>query len=166
MGRFFNGALSKSRLVPVRSLIWKHRGYSTIDEKETQKFNDLSEHWWSPGGPLQLLHAMNPIRLEYIQRQVKQHYRREDGSSLKGLGILDIGCGGGILSEPLCRLGAKVTGIDAAEQNVRIAKKHAALDPSLSGTSLSYLHTTTGRRLGWAYPVQHKGTRSCIHMSG
>ena len=101
---------------------------STIDRSEVEQFSRLAERWWDERGPMAMLHKFNPVRLAYIRDQVSTHYGRDPKrlSCLNGLRILDIGCGGGILSEPLARLGAQVVGADPSEANIAVAKKHAA----------------------------------------
>lgn len=100
---------------------------STIDTDEIAKFAAMAEQWWDPTGKFKPLHQLNPVRLGYIREKAIAHFGR-DGSRrrpLEGLSVLDIGCGGGLLCEPLTRLGAKVTGIDAGEKNIAIARLHA-----------------------------------------
>ena len=100
---------------------------SSINENEVRKFNVLAEEWWDPKGKFKPLHQMNPIRLDYINSQIMLEFDRDLSTPLpfEGLTILDIGCGGGLLTEPMARLGAKVHGIDVAEKNIAIAKEHA-----------------------------------------
>ena len=100
---------------------------STINKEEIQKFSKLADEWWDANGKFKPLHMFNPIRIEYITDMVKQHFKIKDNKSnfLSGLNILDIGCGGGLISEPMARLGGEVTGIDASEKNVKIAKAHS-----------------------------------------
>jgi len=101
---------------------------TTINDDEVQKFGALAEEWWNPNGKFKPIHKFNPVRLAYIRDRVVSHFKR-DGSArrpFEGLRILDIGCGGGLLSEPMARLGAKVTGADAAERNIAVARIHAA----------------------------------------
>ena len=98
---------------------------STINKEEIQKFSDLAEEWWDVNGKFKPLHMFNPIRIEYITENIKQHFNIDNNNFLQKLNILDIGCGGGLISEPMARLGAKVTGIDASEKNIKIAKLHA-----------------------------------------
>ena len=98
---------------------------STINKEEIQKFSDLAEEWWDVKGKFKPLHMFNPIRIEYITENIKQHFNINNDNFLQKLNILDIGCGGGLISEPMARLGAKVTGIDASEKNIKIAKLHA-----------------------------------------
>ena len=98
---------------------------STINKEEIQKFSDLAEEWWDVNGKFKPLHMFNPIRIEYITENIKQHFNINNNNFLQKLNILDIGCGGGLISEPMARLGARVTGIDASEKNIKIAKLHA-----------------------------------------
>ena len=100
---------------------------TTINKEEIQKFSDLADQWWDVNGKFKPLHMFNPIRIEYITNNIKKHYgiKKDKDNYLNGLNILDIGCGGGLISEPMSRLGANVTGIDASEKNVKIAKLHA-----------------------------------------
>ena len=99
---------------------------STINKEEIQKFSDLAEEWWDVNGKFKPLHMFNPIRIEYITENIKQHFNINNNNNfLQKLNILDIGCGGGLISEPMARLGARVTGIDASEKNIKIAKLHA-----------------------------------------
>ena len=100
---------------------------TTINKEEIQKFSDLADEWWDVKGKFKPLHMFNPIRIEYITENIKQHYNIDctKNNYLKNLNILDIGCGGGLISEPMARLGGKVTGIDASEKNIRIAQLHA-----------------------------------------
>ena len=100
---------------------------STINKEEIQKFSKLADEWWDVNGKFKPLHMFNPTRIEYITEKIKIHYKLNNSKShyLNGLKILDIGCGGGLISEPMARLGAKVTGIDASEKNIKIAKLHS-----------------------------------------
>jgi 2-polyprenyl-6-hydroxyphenyl methylase/3-demethylubiquinone-9 3-methyltransferase len=100
---------------------------SSVDPGEIKRFERLASTWWEPEGPMRALHAMNPARLCWIRDQVVRHFARDprEISVLDGLAALDIGCGGGLLSEPLARLGAAVTGIDPAAENVAVARHHA-----------------------------------------
>src|ERR1043166_3017998 len=93
---------------------------STIDDAEVARFSALAEEWWDPRGKMAVLHKFNPVRLAYIRDAACKRFDRNARQldSLKDLRILDIGCGGGILSEPLARLGARVTGADPAEKNI------------------------------------------------
>ena len=99
---------------------------NTINYKEIEKFSKLSEEWWDPLGKFKPLHKFNPIRIKYIKQNIIKHFNIVNSENpLNKLSLLDIGCGGGLLSEPMCILGAKVTGIDAARKNINIAKIHA-----------------------------------------
>ena len=100
---------------------------TTINKEEIQKFSNLADEWWDVKGKFKPLHMFNPIRIEYITEKIKHHFEleRKKTNSLNGLKILDIGCGGGLISEPMARLGGSVTGIDASEKNIKVAKIHA-----------------------------------------
>tara|TARA_A100001011_G_scaffold149799_1_gene158070 strand:+ start:49 stop:774 length:726 start_codon:yes stop_codon:yes gene_type:complete len=100
---------------------------STINKDEIQKFSKLADEWWDVNGKFKPLHMFNPIRIEYILEQIIKHFKlnKESKNLLKNLEILDIGCGGGLISEPMARLGANVTGIDAGEKNIKIASLHS-----------------------------------------
>ena len=100
---------------------------TTINKEEIQKFSNLADEWWDVKGKFKPLHMFNPIRIEYILEKTKDYFnlKNKEINFLNGINILDIGCGGGLISEPLARLGAKVTGIDASEKNIKIAKIHA-----------------------------------------
>lgn len=111
---------------------------STVDSEEVARFNALAESWWDPQGKFRPLHKLNPTRLAYIRDQVAAHFGRDPvgPAPLSGLRVLDVGCGGGLLSEPLARLGGDVVGIDAGEENVRIAQSHA----EAGGLAIDYRH--------------------------
>jgi len=100
---------------------------TTINKEEIQKFSRLAEEWWDVNGKFKPLHMFNPIRIEYITDNIKKYFTitNDKANYLEGLNILDIGCGGGLISEPMARLGAKVTGIDASAKNISIAKIHS-----------------------------------------
>jgi 2-polyprenyl-6-hydroxyphenyl methylase/3-demethylubiquinone-9 3-methyltransferase len=100
---------------------------TTADAEEVARFEALAESWWDPTGPFRPLHKLNPVRLLYIRDRLAAHFGRaaEKPSPLADLRVLDVGCGGGILCEPLSRLGASVVGIDAAEGNIAVAALHA-----------------------------------------
>jgi 2-polyprenyl-6-hydroxyphenyl methylase/3-demethylubiquinone-9 3-methyltransferase len=102
---------------------------TTVDSAEVEQFSRLAAQWWDERGPMAMLHKFNPVRLSYIRDQVAAHFGRNPKQigCLSGLRILDIGCGGGILSEPLARLGAQVVGADPSEANIEVARKHAGL---------------------------------------
>jgi len=99
---------------------------NTINKKEIEKFSKIAEEWWSPNGKFKPLHKFNPIRIKYIKDNIIKNFQlNKKDEPLKNIDILDIGCGGGLLSEPMSRLGANVVGIDASEKNINIAKFHA-----------------------------------------
>jgi len=99
---------------------------STINYKEIEKFSKLAEEWWDPNGKFKPIHNFNPIRIQYIKEKVIEKFKLNlEKRPFANISLLDIGCGGGLLSEPMCRLGAKVTGIDASKKNIDIAKIHA-----------------------------------------
>lgn len=113
---------------------------TSVDPQEIEKFSAIAAEWWDPSGKFKPLHQLNPTRLGYIRDHAARHFGKNPLAEkpLKDLTVLDIGCGGGLLSEPLCRLGAEVTAIDAAEKNIKTASTHAAE----SGLAINYLHTT------------------------
>ncbi|CAM0912811.1 unnamed protein product [Alopecurus aequalis] len=115
---------------------------SSLNPAEVAKFAAIAETWWDSQGPFKPLHLMNPIRLSFIRSTLCRHFRRDPYSAkpLEGLKVIDVGCGGGILSEPLARMGATVTGIDAVDKNIKIAHIHAASDPTTA--SIEYCCTT------------------------
>ena len=113
---------------------------SSVDDAEIAKFQAMAAEWWDPAGKFKPLHMLNPVRLDYIVGQIAAEFSR-DGRSLRpfeGLRVLDIGCGGGLVAEPMARLGAAVTGADAAEGNIEVARIHAAQ----SGLDIDYRATT------------------------
>lgn len=113
---------------------------STVDPEEVARFAAMADDWWNPRGRMRPLHKFNPVRLAYIRDRTCDHFGRDPKAldCLRGLRILDVGCGGGILSEPLARLGAFVIGIDPAEENIAAARSHAAK----SGVAIDYRTTT------------------------
>jgi len=102
-------------------------GANTVDPAEIERFSRNAEEWWDPMGKFAPLHRINPVRIGYIRDRAATHWQRDQlsGNPFAGLTLLDIGCGGGLLSEPMARLGARVTGVDAAERNVATAAMHA-----------------------------------------
>lgn len=113
--------------------------HQTVDPEEIKKFEAIASQWWDENGKFKPLHRFNPIRIEYIVNTAIQHFGRAvDTKPLAGLTVLDIGCGGGLLSEALSRLGADVTGIDVSEKNIQVATLHA----KNSGVKVSY-HVST-----------------------
>lgn len=113
---------------------------STVDAAEVAKFEAMAAEWWDPKGKFKPLHMMNPVRLDYITSQIAAEFDRDltQPMPFKGLRLLDIGCGGGLLSEPMARLGATVVGADAAERNIPVAQVHA----EQSGLEIDYRFTT------------------------
>ena len=99
---------------------------NSINKKEIEKFSKIAEEWWDPNGKFKPLHNFNPIRIRYIKENIIKDFKiRSSDKPLKNIKLLDIGCGGGLLSEPMCRLGASVVGIDASKKNIEVAKFHA-----------------------------------------
>ena len=113
---------------------------TSIDSAEIERFSRYGATWWDPRGPMATLHKFNPVRVGYIRDQATDHFDRDAKKldCLKGLRILDIGCGGGILSEPLARLGAQMVGVDPSEENVAVASAHA----EESGVTVDYRAST------------------------
>lgn len=113
---------------------------TTVDAGEIAKFEAMAAEWWDVNGKFKPLHMLNPCRLDYITTQIAAEFDRDlkTREAFKGLRILDIGCGGGLLAEPMARLGAEVVGADAAERNIPVAKVHA----EQSGLDIDYRHTT------------------------
>jgi len=112
---------------------------NTLNPNEVEKFQAIANEWWDPQGKFKPLHQLNPTRLEYITRQIASTYNRdiEEQLPFKGLRLLDIGCGGGLLSEPMATLGAEVLGADAAPNNIQVAQLHA----QQTGLTIDYRHT-------------------------
>ncbi len=113
---------------------------TTVDPNEVAKFEAMAAEWWDPTGKFKPLHMMNPVRLDYITNQIAAEFGRDlvEVEPFKGLRLLDIGCGGGLLSEPMARLGAEVVGADAAAGNIPVAQVHA----EQMGLDIDYRHTT------------------------
>ncbi|GGL55526.1 bifunctional 2-polyprenyl-6-hydroxyphenol methylase/3-demethylubiquinol 3-O-methyltransferase UbiG [Wenxinia marina] len=122
----------------------------TVDDAEIAKFEAMAAEWWDPSGKFKPLHMLNPCRLDYITAQIAGHFARDLSSRLpfEGLRLLDIGCGGGLLCEPMARLGAEVVGVDAAPRNIPVAEIHAAQ----SGLAIDY-------RVGTAEALAATGER-------
>jgi 2-polyprenyl-6-hydroxyphenyl methylase/3-demethylubiquinone-9 3-methyltransferase len=112
----------------------------TVDPREVARFDRLARDWWDPKGPMQALHKLNPVRLQYIRDTACGRFGRDakNPRCLEGLTVLDVGCGGGVLSEPLARLGAMVAGLDPAATNIVVAKLHA----ERSGLTIDYRDET------------------------
>jgi 2-polyprenyl-6-hydroxyphenyl methylase/3-demethylubiquinone-9 3-methyltransferase len=113
---------------------------TTVDPGEVAKFEAMAAEWWDPDGKFKPLHMMNPVRLDYVCSQIAAEFHRDLSADrpFHGLRLLDIGCGGGLLCEPMARLGADVVGADAAARNIPVAQVHAAQ----SGLEIDYRHTT------------------------
>jgi 2-polyprenyl-6-hydroxyphenyl methylase/3-demethylubiquinone-9 3-methyltransferase len=113
---------------------------TTVDEAEVERFSRLAAEWWNPRGKFKPLHVFNPVRLGYLREWLLRHFGRDERARkpLTGLSIVDIGCGGGLLSEPLARLGASVTGIDPSQTNIGVARLHA----ESMGLAIDYRATT------------------------
>jgi len=113
---------------------------NTVDPSEIAKFEAMAAEWWDPKGKFKPLHMMNPVRLQYITDQIAAEFDRDvtEDAPFRGLRILGIGCGGGLLCEPMARLGATIVGADAAERNIPVARIHA----EQSGLDVDYRHTT------------------------
>ena len=113
---------------------------TTINKEEIQKFSRLADEWWDVNGKFKPLHMFNPTRIEYITENIKKKFKigKNKAYYLKGLNILDIGCGGGLISEPMSRLGANVTGIDASEKNIAVAKLHS----EKNGLKINYINAS------------------------
>lgn len=113
---------------------------STIDINEVQKFTAIAKEWWNPYGKFKPLHMLNPIRIQFIRDKIISHFniKSDDYSPLKGLTLLDVGCGGGLIAEPMARLGAKVTALDASSTNIDIAIEHS----KNAGLNINYVCNT------------------------
>ena len=117
-----------------------NKNNQTDDQQEINKFSEIASEWWDPNGKFAALHKFNPIRQEYLVDKIKNHFSILPNGSypFKKLTLLDVGCGGGLIAEPMTRLGAKVTGIDASEKNINVAKFHA----EQMNLKINYLCTT------------------------
>lgn len=111
---------------------------SSVDPAEVAKFSAIAAEWWDPSGKFAPLHKFNPVRLEFIRREAAARFGRSGLRPFEGLSLLDIGCGGGLLSEPMARLGFAVTGVDASERNIGTARAHAAQ----TGVAVNYRAAT------------------------
>ena len=109
---------------------------STVDQGEIDKFSAMADDWWDPDGKFKPLHQLNETRLKFIRQRSCHHFGRDDDrlDPFDGLSVLDVGCGGGLISEPMARLGGAVTGLDAAPANIEVARLHAAA----SGLAIDY----------------------------
>ena len=140
MGQRREMAQKKSKISGTRS---------TVNAQEIRQFDSLGDKWWDESGPMRPLHKLNPVRLAYIKEVICERFASSRAAkNLQNLKIADIGCGGGLLTEPLTRLGAAVTGVDAGKENIKVAKAHA----KTVGLEIEYLATTaealaaTGRK--------------------
>lgn len=113
---------------------------ASIDPEEVARFDALGQTWWDEAGPMRVLHRFNPVRLTYIRDTACRHFGRNPNAplALQGLSLVDVGCGGGVLSEPLARLGAQVTGLDPAPNNIAVARRHAEAE----GVAVDYRSET------------------------
>ncbi len=112
---------------------------TSVNKKEIEKFSKIASEWWNPEGKFKPLHKFNPIRIKYIKENIIDNFKLKNITKpLSGVDILDIGCGGGLLSEPMSRMGANVTGIDASDKNIQIAKLHS----NKSKLKINYLCST------------------------
>ena len=111
---------------------------STADDKEVGRFTAIASEWWDPDGKFRPLHRLNPVRLDFILNEAEKHFsiNRNASAPLAGLSVIDVGCGGGLLTEPMSRLGATVVGVDASEEAVKVADTHARLQ----GLNIDYRH--------------------------
>lgn len=116
-------------MVQARSRPRQFSGAASIDDAEVAKFARLAARWWDPEGEMAPLHQMNPLRLAFLRDRALEHFKLDAAAlePLKGLRVLDVGCGAGLLCEPLARLGAAVTGIDASDQSLEVARRHAEM---------------------------------------
>ena len=112
--------------IHLNCYVHKRSIMNSINKKEIEKFSRIAEEWWNPDGKFKPLHNFNPVRIKYIKDNIVKDFNIKTSSKpFKGIKVLDIGCGGGLLSEPMCRLGASVVGIDASKKNIEVAKFHA-----------------------------------------
>ena len=134
----------------------KHPAGSTVDPAEAAKFTAMAQAWWDPHGEFRPLHKLNPTRIAFIRDRVARHHGRDPlaGSPLGGLRLLDVGCGGGLLAEPMARLGAAVTAIDVGERNIEVARRHGRQ----SGLDIDY-------RVGTVEALAATGARFDVVLS-
>jgi 2-polyprenyl-6-hydroxyphenyl methylase/3-demethylubiquinone-9 3-methyltransferase len=118
---------------------------TTVNKEEIQKFSKIADEWWDTEGKFKPLHMFNPIRIKYIKDKCISHFKLNENhlKPLNSLELLDIGCGGGLISEPMCRLGAKVTGIDASSKNINVADIHA----KKNNLNINYINTSPEKSL-------------------
>ena len=118
---------------------------TTVNKEEIQKFSKIADEWWDTEGKFKPLHMFNPIRIKYIKDKCISHFKLNENhlKPLNSLELLDIGCGGGLISEPMCRLGAKVTGIDASSKNINVADIHA----KKNNLNINYINTSPEKNL-------------------
>jgi 2-polyprenyl-6-hydroxyphenyl methylase/3-demethylubiquinone-9 3-methyltransferase len=118
----------------------KLKAHVSVDPEEIERFSRIADEWWDEKGKFRPLHMINPVRLSYLRAQIASHFAltKEEHAPFNGLTLVDIGCGGGLISEPIARLGASVTGIDASEKNIKVASLHA----ERMGLSIDYQATT------------------------
>ena len=129
--------------------------HTTVDPAEIERFSRIAGEWWDPSGKFAPLHRLNPLRIGYIRDRAAAHWKRDPltGAPLQGLSLLDIGCGGGLLSEPMARLGAAVVGVDATEKNIQVARLHAAR----AGLAIDYRCGAAEDLVGSEAPFDHDG---------
>jgi 2-polyprenyl-6-hydroxyphenyl methylase/3-demethylubiquinone-9 3-methyltransferase len=144
LGSIPDDGISNNFFVPRETNQMKHfRKFSTVNQAEIGHFSRLSEQWWDPNGGFKTLHQLNPYRMGWIRRNCVTHFNLDSNSiaPLKSLKILDIGCGGGLVSESFARLGGEVTGVDGSTESIEVAKLHSLKNPSVS-SRINYLNTT------------------------
>jgi 2-polyprenyl-6-hydroxyphenyl methylase/3-demethylubiquinone-9 3-methyltransferase len=141
------GATRAHEAGPAQETGMPTRASASVDPAEVARFERMAARWWDADGPMRALHRLNPVRLAYIRDAACRTFARDPRAPfpLSGLTVLDVGCGGGILSEPLARLGATVTGLDPAAANIAVAKLHA----ERAGLSIDYRGETVEEVVGW-----------------
>ncbi len=138
------------------------QGQTNVDAEELGRFDAVADQFWNPDGPFAPLHRLGPTRLRYLRRQIAPHRRREGAHPLDGVRVIDIGCGGGLVSEPLARLGANVLGIDASDRGISTARAHAAaMGVAVDRTALSFALGIVAAEyvLGWVPRGTHDWRR-------